>query len=45
LEELFVHLKICGSEAKLQQLHDGFDLQDRPSRQCVIVVELVSDDL
>jgi hypothetical protein len=23
-------MKICGSQANLQQLHDGFDLQDRP---------------
>jgi hypothetical protein len=44
LEEL-VHLKICGSQANIQQLHDGFDLQDKPVRQCVIVVELISDDL
>jgi hypothetical protein len=44
LEEL-VHLKIYGSQANLQQLRDGFALQDRPFRQCVIVVELISDDL
>jgi hypothetical protein len=45
LEELIVHLKICGSQTSLQQLHDGFDLQDRPFRQCVTVIELISDDL
>jgi hypothetical protein len=45
LEELVVHLKMCGSQANLQQLHDGFDLQDRPFGQCVIAVELISDDL
>jgi hypothetical protein len=42
--EKLVHLKICGSQANLQQLHDAFDVQDRRFRQCVIVVELVSDD-
>jgi hypothetical protein len=45
LENLFVHLKICGSQANLQQFHDGFDLQDSPSRQCIIVVELICGDL
>jgi hypothetical protein len=45
LEELVVHLKICGSQSNFQQFHDGFDLQDRPFRQCVIVIELGSDDL
>jgi hypothetical protein len=45
LEELVVHLKICGSQANLQQLHGDFDLQDGPFRQCVIVKELISDDL
>jgi hypothetical protein len=44
LEEFVVHLKICPSQANIQQLHDGFDLQDRPFRQCVIVVELISVD-
>jgi hypothetical protein len=43
LEELIVHLKIYGSQIKLQQLHDGFYLQDTLSRQCVIVMELISD--
>jgi hypothetical protein len=28
-----------------QQFHDGFDLQGRPFRQFVIVMELISDDL
>jgi hypothetical protein len=45
LAELFVHLEICGSQANLQQLRDGFNVQDRPFRQCVIAVELISDDL
>jgi hypothetical protein len=44
LEEL-VHLNICGSQTNLQQLHDGFDLQDRPFRQSIVVVELISYDL
>jgi hypothetical protein len=44
LEEL-VHLKIYGSHANLQQLRNGFELLDRPFRQCVIVLELISDDL
>jgi hypothetical protein len=38
LEELIIHLKICGSETDFQQFHDGFDLQDRLFRQCVIVM-------
>jgi hypothetical protein len=42
---LSVCLKICGSQAKLEQLHDGFDLQDTLSHQCVIVMELISDYL
>jgi hypothetical protein len=45
LEELVIYLKLCGSQANLQQIPDGFALQDRPFRQCVIVVELISDDL
>jgi hypothetical protein len=45
LEELVVHLKIYCSQANLQQLHDGFDLQDGLFFQCIIVVELISDDL
>jgi hypothetical protein len=40
LEKLLVHLKICGSQTNLQQLHDSFDLQDKLFRQCVIVMEL-----
>jgi hypothetical protein len=44
LEEFVVNLKIRGSQADLHQFHDGFDLQDR-SFQCVIVVELIFDDL
>jgi hypothetical protein len=39
LEELVLYLKIGGSQADFQQLHDGFDLQDRPFCQCDIVVE------
>jgi hypothetical protein len=42
LEELVLYLKIGGSQADFQQLHDGFDLQDRPFRQCDIVVELIN---
>jgi hypothetical protein len=38
------NLKVWGSQANFQQLHDGFDLQDRPFCQCVIVV-LISYDL
>jgi hypothetical protein len=38
-------MKICGSQANLQQLHDGFDLQDRPFRRCDIVIALISYDL
>jgi hypothetical protein len=45
LEELVIHLKIYGSQANFQQLHNGFDLQDRLFHQYVNVVELVSDDL
>jgi hypothetical protein len=45
LEELVVYLKICGSQANLQQLYDGFDLQDRTLGQFAIVFELLSDDL
>jgi hypothetical protein len=26
LEVLVVHLKICGSQTNIRQLHDGFDL-------------------
>jgi hypothetical protein len=44
LEELVLYLKIGGSQADFQQLHDGFDLQDRPFCQCDIVVELIFDD-
>jgi hypothetical protein len=33
------------SQANLQQLHDGFDLQEKPLCQCVIVVELIFYDL
>jgi hypothetical protein len=45
LEELVVHLKICGSQTNFQQFHDGFDLQDRWFRHIVIVMELIIDDL
>jgi hypothetical protein len=45
LEELVVHLKICGSQANLEKLHDGFDQHDRLYRQCVVFTELISDDL
>jgi hypothetical protein len=40
LEQLVIHLKVCDSQANFQQLYDGFDLQDKPFRQFVIVVEL-----
>ncbi|XP_023710176.1 uncharacterized protein LOC111865964 [Cryptotermes secundus] len=39
LEELVVNLKIGGSQTDFQQLHDGFDLQDRLFRHCDIVVD------
>jgi hypothetical protein len=45
LEELITHLKICGFQTNFQQLHDGLDLQETPFRQCVVVKELISDDL
>jgi hypothetical protein len=45
LEELINNLKICGSRTNFQQFHDGFGLQDRRFRQCVIITELISDDL
>jgi hypothetical protein len=45
LEELTVHLKICGHHTIFQQFHDGFDLQDRMFRLCVIVMKRISDYL
>jgi hypothetical protein len=42
LEDITSYLKIYGSEANFQHLHDSFDLQDRPLRQFVIVMELTS---
>jgi hypothetical protein len=45
LEELIAHLKICGPQTNFQQLHDGFDLQERLFSQNVIVMELIFDDL
>jgi hypothetical protein len=45
LEELIIHLKICGSQTNFQQFHDGFDLQDRLFHKYVNVMELISDDL
>jgi hypothetical protein len=45
LEELIDHLKICGSQTNFQQVHDDFDLQERPFFQYVIVMELISDAL
>jgi hypothetical protein len=45
LEEVIIHLKICGSQTNFQQFHDGFNVQDRPFHQCVITLELASDDL
>lgn len=45
MEELIVHLKICGSQTNFHQFHDGFDLQGRPFHQCVIIMEHISDDL
>jgi hypothetical protein len=45
LEELFIHLKMCSSQANFQQHRECFDLQDRPFPQCVIVVKLISDYL
>jgi hypothetical protein len=38
-------LNIYDSQTNFQQLHDGFDLQDRPFHQGVMVMELISDDL
>jgi hypothetical protein len=43
LAELTVDLKIYLFSTDLQQLNDDFDLQDRPFRQCVFVVEFISD--
>jgi hypothetical protein len=44
LEELIVHLKNMWF-SNIQQFHDGFDLQDKPFRQCVTVTKLISDYL
>jgi hypothetical protein len=41
---LLEELKICGSQTNFQQFHDGLDLQDRPFHQCVIIMDLASDD-
>jgi hypothetical protein len=30
--------------SNFQQFYDGFDVQDGPFRQCVIIMELISDD-
>lgn len=30
---------------KLQQFHNGFDLQDRPFRRSVIIMDFIADDL
>jgi hypothetical protein len=43
--EGLAHLKICGSQANLQQLHDSFNLQQGLLRQRITVVDLTSDDL
>jgi hypothetical protein len=45
LEELVIPLKIGGSQASIQQFHNDFDPQDRPFRQCVILMDLISDNL
>jgi hypothetical protein len=44
LEELIIHLKLCGSQANLQQFHNGFGLQGRPFRESVIFMEFIADD-
>jgi hypothetical protein len=44
LEEL-IHLKICDSQANLQQFHCGFGLQGRPFRQSVIIMGFIADGL
>jgi hypothetical protein len=31
--------------SNFQQFHDGFNLQDRPFHQCVIIMDLISDNL
>jgi hypothetical protein len=31
--------------SNFQQFHDDFGLLDRPFRQCIIVMDLISDDL
>jgi hypothetical protein len=38
LEEFVVHLQMFGSQANLQQLHNGSDLQNTPLLQCFIFV-------
>jgi hypothetical protein len=38
-----VYLKICGFQTTHQQFLDGFDLQVRPFRQRVIIMEFISD--
>jgi hypothetical protein len=44
-EVLIVHLKICGSQTNFQQSNGGFNLQDRWLHQCVVLMELISDEL
>jgi hypothetical protein len=41
LEEFIIHLKNCGSQTNFQELHDVFDLQDRPFHQCVVIIKLL----
>jgi hypothetical protein len=45
LEEVIIHLKICGSQTNLQQFHNGFSLQGRPFHHSVIVVEFVEQEI
>jgi hypothetical protein len=37
-------LEKFGSQANLQQFHNGFSLQDRPFHQSVIVMEFITED-
>jgi hypothetical protein len=45
LEELIVHLKLCGSQTNIQQFHNDFGLLGRTFRQNVIVMEFITNDL
>jgi hypothetical protein len=44
LEEI-INLKTYGSTKKLQKFLNGFDLQDRPFRRSVIIMDFIADEL